>query len=105
MIEHDNMKEALNVLKTLNHPVRLSILCNLIVTEEMTAGEIVEQEKHLASQSQVSQYLKGLRDHGYVTTRRDGQFVYYRLASPEIRALIEKMHELFCAKNGGCTPS
>lgn len=97
MAKHDEMKEALDVLKTLNHPVRLSILCNLIEKEEMSAGEIFEQEKDLASQSQVSQYLKWLRDRNYVEARKEGQFVYYKIASPEIKELIAKMHELFCA--------
>jgi DNA-binding transcriptional ArsR family regulator len=96
MAKHDKMKDALIVLKTLNHPVRLSILCNLIENEEMSAGEIFEQESALASQSQVSQYLKRLRDEGYVESRKDGQYVYYKISSVEIRALIQKMHELFC---------
>ena len=90
------MAEALEVLKTLNHPVRLSILCNLIEKEEMSAGEIVEQEKELASQSQVSQYLKWLREKDYVSSRKQGQFVYYTLSSEKIKTLIATMHELFC---------
>ncbi|HPF77810.1 MAG TPA: metalloregulator ArsR/SmtB family transcription factor [Alphaproteobacteria bacterium] len=102
MAKHDEMKEALEVLKTLNHPVRLSILCNLIEKQEMSAGEIFEQEKELASQSQVSQYLKWLRDKGYVESRKEGQFVYYKISSPEIRELIAKMHELFCDNNTFC---
>ncbi|MAZ00236.1 MAG: transcriptional regulator [Micavibrio sp.] len=97
MAKHEEMKEALAVLKTLNHPVRLSILCNLIENDEMSAGAIFEQESELASQSQVSQYLKILRDEGYVEARKDGQYVYYKISSAEIRALIKKMHELFCA--------
>ncbi len=97
-----DMREALEVLKILNHPVRLSILCNLIEHGEMAAGEIVEQEKELASQSQVSQYLKVLREKGFVSARKDGQFVYYEIVSPEIRILIEQMHELFCADKDFC---
>lgn len=103
MAKHDEMKNALDVLKTLNHPVRLSILCNLIECDEMSAGEIVEQEQELASQSQVSQYLKMLRENGYVETRKDGQFVYYRISSPEIKQLITKMHELFCKDSKFCS--
>ncbi|MCD8563397.1 MAG: metalloregulator ArsR/SmtB family transcription factor [Alphaproteobacteria bacterium] len=98
MIKHPEMKAALDVLKTLNHPVRLSILCNLIEREEMSAGEIFEQEKDLASQSQVSQYLRWLRDKNYVQSRKEGQFVYYKICSPEIKELITKMHDLFCGK-------
>lgn len=95
-MKYTDMRQALDVLKTLNHPVRLSILCNLIENDEMSAGSIVAQEKEMASQSQVSQYLRWLRDRNYVDVRKDGQFSYYRISSPEVRALIEKLHELFC---------
>jgi len=101
-VKHEDMKGALEAIKTLNHPVRLSILCNLIEQNEMSAGEIVEQEKALASQSQVSQYLKWLRDQGYVQARKKGQHVYYTISSPQIRALIEKMHEIFCKDKNFC---
>jgi len=103
MAKHQDMEEALDVLKTLNHPVRLSILCNLIEREEMSAGEIAEQEQELASQSQVSQYLKWLRDKNYVTSRKEGQFVYYKISSPEIRELINTMHSLFCKDKKFCS--
>ncbi|GEM_PF-1557953 len=103
MTKFQDMEKALDVMKTLNHPVRLSILCNLIEKDEMSAGRIVEQEKELASQSQVSQYLGWLRRRKYVSVRKQGQRSFYRISSPEIRALIEKMHELFCADNDGCS--
>jgi DNA-binding transcriptional ArsR family regulator len=102
MTKHENMKEVLEAIKTLNHPVRLSILCNLIEKKEMSAGEIVEQEKMLASQSQVSQYLKWLRDRGYVESRKAGQHVYYTISSPQMRALIKKMHDIFCTNKNLC---
>lgn len=102
MVKHEDMKDVLEAIKTLNHPVRLSILCNLIEKKEMSAGEIVEQEKMLASQSQVSQYLKWLRDRGYVEARKEGQHVYYTISSPQMRALIEKMHSIFCTSKDFC---
>ncbi len=98
MAKHSDMTEVLGVLKVLNHPVRLSILCNLIEKGEMTAGEIVAQEEVFASQSQTSQYLKILKDEGLVTSRKDGQFVIYALASEEVKVLIATLHELYCPK-------
>ena len=96
MKDRSQMEGALDVLKTLNHPVRLSILCNLIEKNEMSAGEIVEQEKDLASQSQVSQYLRWLKDKNFITSRKEGQLVYYKITSSEIQTLIKVMHDLFC---------
>ena len=99
MSKHEEMAPALEALKILNHPVRLSILCNLIEKGEMSAGEIVEQEKTMASQSQVSQYLGWLREKKYVQSRKDGQYVYYKIASDEVQAMVEVLHKMFCAKN------
>jgi DNA-binding transcriptional ArsR family regulator len=39
-------------------------------------------------QSRVSNHLACLRWCGYVDSRRDGKFVYYRVADPRIRDLV-----------------
>jgi len=91
-----NLRRATSVMKCLSHPVRLSILCHLIDKGEMSAGEIVEYERDKASQSQVSQYLKILRDMKFVNTRREGLTIYYRITSEEISELIHTMHGIFC---------
>lgn len=92
--------QAISLLKLLSHPVRLSILCNLMGAEEMSAGEIVKAEEHRASQSQVSQYLAMLRQDSIVSTRRDGQTIYYRVKDEKVQAVIQKLQELFCDGNG-----
>jgi len=96
MATHKEMDKALHMLKTLGHPVRLSILCNLIEKGEMNAGDIVEQESSLSSQSQTSQYLRKLRDEGLIEARKEGQHVYYRLNSDEVKTLISVLHKLYC---------
>jgi len=40
-------------------------------------------------QAFISQHLMALREAGLLETRREGKFVYYRLARPEIIHLIE----------------
>ncbi len=102
MAKHEDMKDVLKAIKTLNHPVRLSILCNLLEKGEMSAGEIVEHEKKLSSQSQVSQYLKQLREQDYIKSRKEGLHVYYKISSPQMCALIKKMHEIFCSNSMQC---
>ncbi|MBL1146694.1 MAG: helix-turn-helix transcriptional regulator [Pseudomonadota bacterium] len=103
MAKHQDMEKALHMLKTLGHPVRLSILCNLIENGEMNAGDIVEQESTLSSQSQTSQYLRKLRDEGLIEARKEGQHVYYRLKSDDVRTLIGVLHQLYCGENS-CAP-
>ena len=90
------LAQAVALLKLLAHPVRLSILCNLMRNDEMTAGDIVRLEDGRASQSQVSQYLAKLRQDGIVSTRREGQTIYYRVRDPQVQTLIESLHDLLC---------
>ena len=44
-----NTTRAVALLKLLGHPVRLSVLCNLMHFDELSAGEIVKAEEHRAS--------------------------------------------------------
>ena len=87
--------KAVSLMKMLGHPVRLSILCNLMHHEELSAGDIVRGEHHRASQSQVSQYLARLRQDNIVSTRRDGQTIYYRVQDPNVQAVIKTLHKLY----------
>ena len=88
--------EAVALLKLLGHPVRLSILCNLMRNKELSAGEIVELEKSRASQSQVSQYLAKLRQDDIVSTRREGQAIFYRVTDHNVQTVIQTLHDLLC---------
>ncbi len=74
-----------NALKILSHPVRLQIL------DMLRQGEICvcHIENALGKrQAYVSQQLMVLRDAGAVKTRKDGLQVYYRIADPQIHALL-----------------
>ena len=90
------LAEAVALLKLLGHPVRLSILCNLMRNKELSAGQIVELEKNRASQSQVSQYLAKLRQDNIVSTRREGQAIFYRVTDHNVQTVIQTLHDLLC---------
>lgn len=92
----EGMNDALRILRILGHPVRLGILCALIERGEMSAGEIVTRMNGGASQSQISQYLKILRDDGLVESRKSGLFVHYSIKSDDARRLIALLHDLYC---------
>ncbi len=62
---------------------------------EHTAGEL--EALVGLSQSAVSQHLARLRREGLVSTRREGQNIYYRLADSNTRRLIETLHGLYCS--------
>ncbi|MFV0309005.1 MAG: ArsR/SmtB family transcription factor [Desertimonas sp.] len=65
---------------------RLRIVWNLR-DRELNVNELAERVAKAAAA--VSQHLGKLRLAGIVQTRRDGNFVYYRLADAHIGELVE----------------
>jgi DNA-binding transcriptional ArsR family regulator len=93
-----NAAQASEFLKALSHEARLVILC-LLIEGERSVTEI-EQMLDLR-QPAVSQQLARLRADNLVETRRDGKNIYYSLARPEVRAVIEALHSAFCRPRKG----
>ena len=89
----ESAQEATELLKTMAHPERLLVLCQL-VDGEISAGAL--QEKSALSQSAFSQHLGVLRKHGLVQTRKDAQQVFYSLADSRVKKLLETMQATFC---------
>jgi DNA-binding transcriptional ArsR family regulator len=88
-----NAQEASEFLKALSHEARLVILCLLVEGEKSVA----ELEDMLSlRQPAVSQQLARLRADDLVEARRDGKNIYYSLARPEVRDVIEALHAAFC---------
>lgn len=88
-----NARQASEFLKALSHEARLVILCLLSEGEK----SVTEIEDILdLRQPAVSQQLARLRADNLVETRRDGKNIYYSLARPEVRQVIEALHEAFC---------
>ncbi len=82
-----------DVMKTLAHPKRLLALCAL-VDQERSVGELAAA---LGVRDQaMSQQLAILRAKGLVATRRENQTIYYRLASAEIRTIMESLYKTYC---------
>lgn len=86
-------EEVSAILKIMSHPQRLMILCSLIDGEK-TVGEL--EEKTMASQSAVSQFLKAMKLEGLIESRREGQFVLYRIADPRVLELMKSLFRIFC---------
>lgn len=85
--------QASQAIKAMGHPLRLKILC-LLGNQEVSVQDIVE---HVGtSQSNISQHLAILRDKGVLTTRKEANFVYYRITDPRTLKLVELMREVFC---------
>jgi DNA-binding transcriptional ArsR family regulator len=89
---------AEELLKAMSNRHRLLILCQL-VERERSVGELAEFLG--IRDSGVSQHLALLRKDGLVATRRDGQTIWYSIASAEARALLSTLYDIFCAPQQG----
>jgi DNA-binding transcriptional ArsR family regulator len=102
-IDPDHMaaaaEQASELLRSLGNRHRLLILCQL--TEgERSVGDLA---RFLGLRdSTVSQHLSLLRRDGLVHARRDGQTIWYSLASPAARRVLETLFEIFCKPTSMC---
>lgn len=88
-----NATAAVTLLKSLANESRLMIMC--VLTEgELSVGQLNQRIK--LSQSALSQHLAVLREQGLVSTRRESQTIYYRLADSPAMNVIEILHEVYC---------
>jgi ArsR family transcriptional regulator, virulence genes transcriptional regulator len=84
---------AVELLKALANPQRLRILC-LLIEGERNVSEINAVVP--LSQSALSQHLAVLRAKGLVTTRKQSQTVFYRVAEGPVHQVIETLHDTYC---------
>ena len=89
-IEED-ASSAADLLRLLANPHRLQVMCELR-GGEVSVGQMAGQVG--LSQSALSQHLAKLRADRIVATRRDGQTIYYRIADPDVLALIEALSQV-----------
>jgi DNA-binding transcriptional ArsR family regulator len=82
------------MLAALANAKRLMALCHLVQGEK-SVGDLA-QLVGLAPAA-LSQHLARMRDLRLVETRRDGQTIFYRLASAEVAAILETLYRLYCA--------
>ena len=86
--------EAAALLKLLANERRLLILCRLAVAEEMSVNNLSKAVG--LSQSALSQHLAKMREDGLLSTRREAQTVFYRIADPNAARLLAVLHSIYC---------
>lgn len=97
----ENAKQATEFLKALAHEARLMILCYLSTGEK----SVTELEALLSlRQPTVSQQLARLRAERIIEARRDGKQIYYSIADPRARVMIEQVYDMFCNDTNGGPP-
>ncbi|MDD2776003.1 MAG: metalloregulator ArsR/SmtB family transcription factor [Gallionella sp.] len=97
LIDHEqDIERAAKAIKAIAHPLRLKILC-LLGEQEMTVQDIVEQCG--TSQSNISQHLAILRDKCVLCTRKEANFVFYRISDVRTLKLVGLMRDVFCSNS------
>ncbi|MBV8045826.1 MAG: helix-turn-helix transcriptional regulator [Paludibacterium sp.] len=91
-----NAAKATSLLKSLANEDRLLLLCQLVSGEKA-----VSELERLTGirQPTLSQQLGVLRNEGLVTTRRDGKWIFYSVASREAMSLLSTLQSLYSAEN------
>ncbi len=90
---------AEEMLKALANRHRLLILCQL-VDGEHSVGELAAFLG--VRDSNVSQHLALLRKDGLVSTRREGQTIWYALASAPVQRLVATLYDIYCGPQALC---
>lgn len=84
---------ACALLKAMANEDRLLLLCQL-AEGERNVSEL--QANTDIVQPTLSQQLSVLREEGLVETRREGKYIYYRLASSDVMAVMQALYSSFC---------
>ncbi|WP_336965110.1 metalloregulator ArsR/SmtB family transcription factor [Sphingobium aquiterrae] len=92
--------EVAALLKLVANEQRLLLLCRLR-EGEASVGELVDLSG--LSQSSVSQHLARMREGGLVQTRRETTTIFYRIADPNVQALIAFLYGQFGQGTGPAT--
>ncbi len=90
-------EEVAATLAAMANPKRLVVLCTLLAGEK-SVGELAGIVQ--LSPAALSQHLGKMRALRLVATRRDGQTIYYSLASAEVQAVLETLYRVYCAPDG-----
>ena len=85
--------EVAATLAAMANPKRLLVLCTLLAGEK-SVGDLAEIAR--LSPAALSQHLGKMRALRLVATRRDGQTIFYSLASQKVRALLETLYQIYC---------
>lgn len=93
---HRAAERACGLMKTLAHPDRLMLLCQLAHGGEMSVGEL--EESLDIHQPMLSQQLTVLREEKLVDTRRDGKYIYYRVRQGPAVAMLQAVYREFCGR-------
>ena len=87
--DDESIKEQSKVLKSLSDPTRLKII-RLLGVRDMCVCEIMAALD--LTQPTASHHLNILENAGLLRDRREGKWIFYSLANPDLPKFLEKIH-------------
>ncbi|MFN8389399.1 MAG: metalloregulator ArsR/SmtB family transcription factor [Bdellovibrionota bacterium] len=91
-LTRDEFKKAAECLRVLAHPHRLEML-SLLLEQRMTVGEL--GSRCGVASAVCSEHLRTMERCGFLTSERDGRFVFYSVCEPQIKNILSCMRKKF----------
>lgn len=88
LIDMETLERVAPVIRNVAHPLRLRILDYLQHEgSPRTVSQIVDVSG--AGQALVSQQLRILKDSGVLLARREGSYIFYSIANPNVLLILD----------------
>lgn len=88
----EQFAQAAECLRTLAHPVRLRMV-QLLLHGRYTVGELAEDCD--VPDNVASEHLRLMQRCGFFTSEREGRRVYYQVAEPHLRNIMDCVESRF----------
>ena len=92
LINYENLRSAVLVLRAINHELRRNVISLLEEEERMTVTQMYIKLR--IEQSVASQHLAILRKAGIVQPFREGKFIYYSLDKERLAQIAQLVADL-----------
>lgn len=98
LTELDALGRAAECLRTLAHPHRLRMV-QMLLQGDYTVSELAEACK--LPTAMASEHLRLMQRCGFLTSEKQGRKVYYRVAEPHLKSILNCVEERFGVGSAG----
>jgi len=90
-LDAEKLEKVAFILKTIAHPLRISIISLLVANDKLCVNDICEQLN--SEQSLTSHHLSNMKLSGILGSTREGKNMYYFLKLQEVVTVITCMNK------------
>lgn len=88
-MDPEKIERIAEILKTISHPVRLSVMEVLESKEKLSVSQLMKELD--IEQSLLSHHLTKMKDRGILVGKREGKNIFYSLADTTILQIFDCM--------------